>query len=46
VRWSGPAFSSESPKVATETIEIAHQGFLDPAKGELKLSASATNGKR
>lgn len=44
VRWTGPGFSAESPKVATETIEIAHQGFLDPAKGELKLAAGAASG--
>lgn len=28
VRWSGPSFSAESPKAATETLEIAHQGFV------------------
>lgn len=28
VRWTGPSFSLESPKVAMETIEIAHHGFL------------------
>jgi phage tail-like protein len=28
VRWQGPSFSAESPKVATETLEIAHHGFL------------------
>ncbi|MDQ1566114.1 MAG: hypothetical protein QOF96_994 [Actinomycetota bacterium] len=38
VRWTGPGFSAESPKVATETIEIAHQGFLDPAKGEAQAT--------
>jgi phage tail-like protein len=32
VRWSGPALSPDSPKVATETIELAHHGFL-PGKG-------------
>jgi phage tail-like protein len=41
VRWSGPGFSSESPKAATETVEIAHHGFLDPAKSELKLSGGS-----
>jgi phage tail-like protein len=30
VRWSGPSLTLESPKVATETIEIAHHGFLPP----------------
>jgi phage tail-like protein len=29
VRWTGPSLSVESPKVATETLEIAHQGFLE-----------------
>jgi phage tail-like protein len=29
VKWSGPSMSSESPKVATETLEIAHHGFLN-----------------
>lgn len=28
VRWSGPSLNPDSPKVATETIEIAHHGFL------------------
>jgi phage tail-like protein len=28
VRWTGPTLNVESPKVATETIEIAHHGFL------------------
>ncbi|MGH2717151.1 MAG: phage tail protein [Actinomycetota bacterium] len=27
VRWQGPSFSAESPKIATETIELAHTGF-------------------
>jgi phage tail-like protein len=28
VRWTGPSLNVESPKIATETIEIAHHGFL------------------
>ncbi len=28
VRWTGPSLNLDSPKVATETIEIAHHGFL------------------
>lgn len=28
VRWTGPTFNPESPKVATETIEIAHHGYM------------------
>jgi phage tail-like protein len=28
VRWTGPSFSSEAAKVLTETVEIAHHGFL------------------
>ena len=32
VRWSGPQLSPDSPKVATETPELAHHGFLSPAK--------------
>lgn len=27
VRWTGPSFNADSPKVATETIELAHHGF-------------------
>jgi phage tail-like protein len=27
VRWSGPSLNFDSPKVATETVEIAHHGF-------------------
>jgi phage tail-like protein len=34
VRWTGPAFNVESPKVATETLEIAYHGFLHAAKRE------------
>ncbi|HKT00637.1 MAG TPA: phage tail protein [Rugosimonospora sp.] len=33
VRWSGPQLSAESPKVATETLELAHHGFLAPGSG-------------
>jgi phage tail-like protein len=32
VRWSGPSLNPDSPKIATETVEIAHHGFLE-AKG-------------
>ena len=28
VRWTGPSLSTESAKVATETVEIAHHGFV------------------
>jgi phage tail-like protein len=28
VRWTGPSLNVDSSKVATETIEIAHHGFL------------------
>ena len=28
VRWTGPSLNPDSPKVATETLEIAHHGFL------------------
>ncbi|MGB3185591.1 MAG: phage tail protein [Ornithinimicrobium sp.] len=27
VRWTGPSLNADSPKVATETIELAHHGF-------------------
>lgn len=27
VRWTGPSMSAESPKSATETVELAHHGF-------------------
>jgi phage tail-like protein len=33
VRWSGPQLTLDSPKVATETIELAHHGFLPPKAG-------------
>ncbi len=32
VRWTGPSLNAESPKVAMETIEIAHHGFVEPGK--------------
>ena len=28
VKWTGPQFSVDSPKVAMETLELAHHGFL------------------
>jgi phage tail-like protein len=28
VRWTGPSLAADSTKVATETIELAHHGFL------------------
>ena len=31
VRWTGPSLTLDSPKVAMETLEFAHHGFL-PAK--------------
>jgi phage tail-like protein len=35
VRWTGPSLNHDSPKVATETIEIAHHGFgPEPPAGQ------------
>ena len=31
VKWTGPQFSTDGPKVALETLEIAHHGFLNNA---------------
>ncbi len=31
VKWQGPSLGVDSAKVATETLEIAHHGFLDAA---------------
>lgn len=31
VKWTGPQLSVDSPKVATESLELAHHGFLGPA---------------
>lgn len=33
VRWTGPQLTVDSPKVATETLELAHHGFLSPGSG-------------
>ena len=33
VRWTGPSLNPESPKVATETVELAHHGFLPGTRG-------------
>jgi phage tail-like protein len=30
VKWSGPSFNAKSTNVATETLEIAHQGLMAP----------------
>ncbi|MFJ3924636.1 phage tail protein [Streptomyces sp. NPDC090022] len=32
VRWTGPGLSPETVKVATETLEIAHHGFLNAGR--------------
>ncbi|TQK44161.1 phage tail-like protein [Streptomyces sp. SLBN-118] len=32
VRWQGPSLSTDSAKVATETIEIAHHGFVQSGR--------------
>ena len=32
VRWTGPAFNVEQPRVATETLELAYHGFIEAAK--------------
>jgi phage tail-like protein len=31
VRWTGPAFNVETPKLAIETLELAYHGFLEAA---------------
>ena len=31
VKWTGPQLNVDSPKVATETLEIAHHGFISGA---------------
>ena len=31
VKWSGPQLNPDTAKVAMETIELAHHGFLGPA---------------
>lgn len=33
VRWTGPQFSVDSPKVASETLELAHHGFTGAGWG-------------
>ncbi|GIJ26815.1 phage tail protein [Micromonospora qiuiae] len=33
VKWSGPQLSPDSPKVAVETLELAHHGFFGPGAG-------------
>lgn len=34
VRWTGPSLNADSPKVATETIELAHHGFTSKGPGQ------------
>ena len=31
VKWSGPSFNAKSTNIATETLEIAHQGLMPPS---------------
>ncbi|MBO4209980.1 phage tail protein [Micromonospora sp. CPCC 206060] len=33
VRWTGPQLSPDNPKVAVETLELAHHGFFGPGTG-------------
>ncbi|HEU5483625.1 MAG TPA: phage tail protein [Microlunatus sp.] len=33
VRWSGPTLNPDTPKVAMETVELAHHGFLPGGGG-------------
>lgn len=33
VKWQGPSLSVDSAKVATETLELAHHGFLEVQTG-------------
>ncbi|GAB3805312.1 phage tail protein [Micromonospora zhanjiangensis] len=33
VKWSGPQLSPDNPKVAVETLELAHHGFFGPGTG-------------
>jgi len=33
VRWTGPSLNFDSPKVATETLEVAHHGIMPPGGG-------------
>lgn len=33
VRWSGPSFNVAQPAVLTETLELAHHGFLSSSTG-------------
>ena len=32
VRWTGPSLNYDTPKVATETLEVAHHGILPGGK--------------
>ena len=41
VSWTGPSFSVDGTKVATETLELAHHGFIDPAEAA-KFKGKAT----
>ena len=34
VRWTGPSLNLDTPKVATETLEIAHHGFLPRSRSD------------
>jgi phage tail-like protein len=33
VKWTGPQLNVDNAKVATETLELAHHGFLEAGKG-------------
>lgn len=32
VKWTGPTLGNEHSQAATETLEIAHHGFIEPGK--------------
>jgi len=42
VKWTGPSLNPDSPKVATETVEIAHHGIIP---GGIQRSGALAGGQ-
>jgi phage tail-like protein len=43
VKWTGPSFNAKSTSVATESLEIAHRGFVKPGFNKMATIPPSTD---
>jgi phage tail-like protein len=43
VKWTGPSFNAKSTSVATESLEIAHRGFVKPGFNKMAIIPPSTD---